>query len=162
MPFSFSARSKKNLAKVHPDLVWVMARAIILTPIDFVVTEGARSIERQRQLVAEKKSKTYNSKHLIQADGYAHACDVAALVPTVVKKGVGGKPDTIKSVVNWETKYYKQIKDAVAQAARELGVKITWGGSWGWDSPHFQIDNASKRPKSLMLNLAQYQTASVA
>lgn len=150
MAFVFSTRSKNNLKGVHPDLVWVISRAIVLSQYDFIVTEGLRTLERQKKLKAEGKSKTLNSKHLKQADGYGHAIDVAALVPT------GGK-----STVSWDTKYYKAIADAVMQAARELGVKITWGGSWGWDSPHFQIDNPVAPPRVTKLT-QKYETASVA
>lgn len=160
MAFVFSTRSKNNLKGVHPDLVWVIARALVLSKYDFIVTEGLRTLERQKKLKAEGKSKTLNSKHLKQADGYGHAIDVAALVPTTVKS-LGNKPATTKSTVSWETKYYKDIADAVDQAAKELGVKITWGGSWGWDCPHFQLDSAASPPKSSKLT-TQYETASVA
>ena len=36
------------------------------------------------------------------------------------------------------------IVPAMQQAAKELGVKLTWGGSWKTfpDGPHFQIDRS--------------------
>ncbi len=71
----FSKRSKKKLEGVHPDLVAVVEEAI--KHVDFTVLEGLRSLERQEDLVAQGKSKTMNSKHLPQDDGYGHALDLA-------------------------------------------------------------------------------------
>lgn len=132
MAFVFSQRSLNNLQGVHPKLVAVMTKVLEYSEYDFVVTEGVRSYERQVQLKNEGKSKTLKSYHLKQDDGYGHAVDVAALVP-----GANGK-----STVSWDLKYYTKINEAVQRAAKELGVKITWGGSWKTfvDSPHFQIE----------------------
>lgn len=125
--FHFSQRSLNSLASVHPKLVAVAHRALELSEVDFVVTEGMRSIEQQRENVAKGASQTMKSYHLAQADGYAHAFDVAAWV--------GG-------TVSWDRPYYVKINEAVQQAAQELGVHITWGGTWRMDdTPHFQIEN---------------------
>lgn len=125
--FRFSQRSLKSLSKVHPKLVEVAKRALELTEVDFVVTEGLRDIETQRQNVAKGASQTMKSYHLRQASGYAHAFDVAAWV---------------NGTVSWDRPYYVKINEAVQQAAKELGVKVTWGGTWRMDdTPHFQIEN---------------------
>ncbi len=57
-------RSEKNLEGVKPQLVAVVRRALELTEVDFGITEGLRTKERQKQLVAEGKSQTMNSRHL--------------------------------------------------------------------------------------------------
>ena len=64
-------RSTKNLLGVHPDLVTLMQTAIISAPFDFTVTEGVRTMERQKELFAArpKVTKTLRSKHLVQDDG---------------------------------------------------------------------------------------------
>lgn len=127
MTYSLSQRSLRNLEGVHPDLVAVVERAIKITPVDFVVTEGRRSRQRQEELVRQGASQTLNSRHLT-----GHAVDVAALAD--------GK-------VSWKWSYYEQIASAVKQAAEELGVPITWGGDWKSlkDGPHFELDR-SKYP----------------
>ena len=61
--FKLSKRSLNNLNGVKPQLVEVAKLAIQLTTIDFGVTEGLRTIERQRQLVARGASQTIKSKH---------------------------------------------------------------------------------------------------
>lgn len=127
MGFVFSERSKKNLHRVHPALVSIATRALELSEVDFVVTEGLRSLEVQKKYLAEGKSRTLRSYHLAQKDGYSHAIDVAAIVD--------GK-------VTWDLPPYRAIADAFKQAAKEQGGRITWGGDWKKfvDSPHFQLE----------------------
>lgn len=119
--FKLGATSLARLKGVHPDLIKVVKRAIELTPIDFTVLEGLRTKERQKQLVAKGASKTMNSYHIT-----GHAVDIAPLVD--------GK-------VTWDWKYYNQLAPIIKQAAKELGVNITWGGDWKTfkDGPHWQI-----------------------
>ena len=126
--FYLGERSIQNLQGVHPDLVKVVFRAIELTPIDFGVTEGLRSVERQRAYVDGGQSTTMNSKHLRQADGYSHAIDLYC------------RDD--KGKVTWEHKWFRLVIQAMFTAAIELGVQIKAGGLWRTfqDSPHFQIE----------------------
>ena len=117
----FSKRSEDNLKGVNPDLVRVVRRALVLSPIDFGIIEGLRTKERQRKLVASGASQTMNSRHI---GGFA--IDFLAY-PTPTG--------------SWDFKYYKQIADAFKQAAAELGVPIEWGGDWRTlrDGPHIQL-----------------------
>ncbi|WP_312781989.1 M15 family metallopeptidase [Brevundimonas sp.] len=121
-PFRFSARSKRNLEGVHPDLVAVVTRALELSPLDFVVTEGLRTVTRQKQLFAAGASRTMNSRHLT-----GHAVDVAALVDGQVR---------------WDWPLYAQVAAAFKQAALEKRVALIWGGDWTSlrDGPHFELD----------------------
>ncbi len=123
--FRLSDRSRRALNGVHPDLVRVVELAIQVTPVDFVVTEGLRSRERQSLLVKQGKSRTMNSRHLT-----GHAVDVAALVD--------GR-------ISWEFEQYRRIADAFKEAAGKLGVGIEWGGDWKRfrDGPHFQLPRSS-------------------
>ena len=75
MSFALGNKSRVNLNGVHPDLVRVVELAIKKTPVDFTVTEGLRTIERQKQLVAAGASKTLSSRHIT-----GHAVDLAALI----------------------------------------------------------------------------------
>lgn len=121
MTFKLGSTSLARLEGVHPDLVKVVKRAIEITPIDFTVLEGLRTKERQRLLVARGASKTMNSYHIT-----GHAVDIAPLV--------NGK-------VTWDWKYYNELAPVIKEAAKELGVNITWGGNWAGfkDGPHWQI-----------------------
>lgn len=110
MAFKLSTRSKERLIGVDPALVKVVRRAIELTNVDFGVTQGLRTEEEQRELVAKGASKTMKSKHLT-----GDAVDLAAY---------------IGSRLSWEITLYDDIADAMKLAAKEYGVKIRWGAAW--------------------------------
>lgn len=116
--YKLSQRSMNNLSGVHPDLVAVVKRAIEITEQDFSVIEGVRGIDRQRQLVAQGKSQTMNSRHLT-----GHAVDLAPYP------------------LSWDWEYFWPIVDAMQQAADELGVDLTSGAYWENfpDGPHHQL-----------------------
>ena len=121
MTFRFSSRSLRNLEGVHPDLVAVAHRALEITEIDFLVTEGLRTREKQIELVRAGASRTTRSRHLT-----GHAIDIAAWV-------AGG--------VRWDWPLYEELSRAFKQAAAELGVAIVWGGDWQTfrDGPHYEL-----------------------
>ena len=116
-----SNKSLEKLKGVNSSLVNVIKRAIEITTIDFVVIEGMRTIERQKELVKTKKSQTMRSKHLL-----GRAIDIGAIV---------------NGIISWDNKYYSEIAKAMKQAAKELGVAIEWGGDWKTlvDAVHFQL-----------------------
>lgn len=126
-----NTRSLTALKGVHPKLVAVVQAAAAKMAgegeLGFIVTEGVRTTERQTQLLAAGASRTMNSKHLKQADGFSHAVDLAATV--------GGK-------VRWDWPLYPKLAQAMKAAAAEQGVKLVWGGDWPRfrDGPHFQIE----------------------
>lgn len=125
--YKLSTKSKQRLVDVHPDMVKVVERALELSPYDFGISEGVRSLEKQKQYVAEGKSKTLNSKHLRQETGYSHAVDIAVYV---------------KGQITWEVEYYRKVAQAFFTAAIELGVQIESGVLWSWvDGPHFNLND---------------------
>lgn len=115
MKYKLGKRSLENLKGVNPRLVNVVKRAIEITTVDFGVTQGLRTIEQQKEYVRTGKSKTMNSLHLPQNDGYSHAVDVVAYI---------GKD------ISWELNLYDNIADAFAKAAKEQNVSIRWGAAW--------------------------------
>jgi len=119
--FTLSEKSKEKLSGVSPELVKVVERAIQISPIDFFVTEGLRTVERQKMLVASGKSQTMKSKHII-----GRAVDLAAMP---------------HGTIDWSWKYYEQLAEVMKKAAKELGIAIEWGGDWVKfrDGVHFQL-----------------------
>lgn len=115
MPYSLGILSRDELQGVHPAIVRVVERAIQLTQQDFSVHDGLRTPAEQRALKAKGATKTMNSKHLSQRDGFGHAVD---LVPYI-----NGK-------LRWEWGPIYLIASAVRQAAIECGVRLRWGGVW--------------------------------
>lgn len=124
--FKLGPSSILRLQQVHPDLCKVVERAIQITKIDFTVLEGARTLERQAQLLKAGATTTMNSRHIPGADGFARAVDLGGLV--------GGR-------VRWDWPLYFRIADAMKAASKELGIPIEWGGDWKKfkDGPHFQL-----------------------
>jgi len=122
MSFVLGSRSRARLKGVHPDLVRVVELALTYSPHDFTITEGLRTVARQRELKAAGASQTMNSRHIT-----GHAIDFAVLV--------GGK-------VRWDWPLYGQVAEAFKRAAKELNVPIIWGGDWKSlrDGPHVELD----------------------
>lgn len=118
---TLAKRSLSKLEGVHPDLVHVVHQAAS-DGCAFHVTEGLRTLERQKGLVAAGKSKTLKSRHLT-----GHAVDVVAVMPD--------------GSVSYDDDDMARVAVAMKAAATACGVKIEWGGDWkgAWDSPHFQL-----------------------
>jgi len=120
MAFKWSKRSLREMEGIHPDLRKVCDRALELTPVDFIITDGKRTLAEQRRYVAQGVSWTMKSRHLT-----GHAVDYVAFT-------------------NGKVKYHypamKEIADAFKRAAKELGIEIEWGGDWKkGDTPHIEL-----------------------
>lgn len=132
--YSFSNTSLKKLSECHKDLQRVAQLAIKISEVDFGISCGYRSPEKQAELYAQGRTKpgkivtyvngtTSKSKHNYKP---ARAFDVYAWV--------NGK-------VTWEVDYYHKIAEAVKLAADTFNIQVQWGGDWGnfKDYPHFQL-----------------------
>ena len=121
--FKFSSRSKERLKGVDEKLVDIIETSLMESPYDFGITEGLRTIEKQKEYVKAGKSQTMKSYHL-----RGKAVDIV-----IYKDGK----------VTWDLKYYKEVADVIKSVAKSKGVRITWGGDWKTlvDGPHFQIED---------------------
>jgi peptidoglycan L-alanyl-D-glutamate endopeptidase CwlK len=121
MTFALGQRSKDRLKGVHPDLVKVIEEAIKESPLDFSISEGLRTKERQKVLFDAGKSQTMNSRHIT-----GNAVDIA-----VIREGE----------VTWDFKYYQLVAEHIKKVAKELKIDIVWGGDWTSlrDGPHFEL-----------------------
>jgi peptidoglycan L-alanyl-D-glutamate endopeptidase CwlK len=144
MGYGLGERSRKNLEGVHPKLIDVVERAIELTEQDFFVNEGVRTMERQKELYAQGRTKpgpkvtwTLNSNHFKNPNtGFGHAVDVYPFP----YKDVNSKAYAAKQMV---------VAKAMLKAAHELNIPIRWGADWDMDgnygergegdSPHFEL-----------------------
>jgi peptidoglycan L-alanyl-D-glutamate endopeptidase CwlK len=130
---TLTARSEKALKGVHPDLVAVVRRAHEIMPGGFIITEGMRTKERQRELVAKGLSKTMNSRHLVGL-----AVDFAPLIDA---DGDG------KMEITWKTQAFIPVIQAFKTASAELKIPIVSGGDWKTfkDYPHIELSRAVYR-----------------
>lgn len=140
MPYSLSPRSYERLQGVHPKLVQTVELAILLTEVDFLVVEGLRTIEKQKEYFDKGASRTMNSKHLFQqSTGFGHAVDLAPLrLGKIDWKWLDG---------------FREIKRSMFSAAGLVGVVLRWGNDWNMngievhqdpdetfaDWPHFEL-----------------------
>lgn len=118
MSYRLGATSEQNLLGVHPLVVAVVRRAILITEVDFSVHDGLRTLDEQKALVASGASTTLESYHLTG--------DAVDLVPYV-----NGR-------LRWEMPLCNQIARAMHRAAGELGVRLVWGRVW--DTELFELD----------------------
>ena len=121
MTIILGQRSLSRLEGVHPDLVRVVKKAALLSDLDFTVLGGLRTVERQKQLVAQGASRTMNSRHIT-----GHAVDLAPMI--------GG-------AVSWDWPLYHRLAKIVKSAAADEKVPLQWGGDWRAfkDGPHWEL-----------------------
>jgi len=133
----WTERSLNNMKGLHPDLIRVLNRALQTSPTMLVVVEGLRSLERQKELLRVKATKTLKSRHLKQADGYGHAFDFFALVDL-------NKDGKVSFEEMTNVRLMLPIAEAIKAAAIEERVSITYGGDWRKfrDYPHVELNRA--------------------
>ena len=126
--YKFSQRSLNNLKGVHPLMVKLMHEAIKTAPIDFVITEGVRTAQRQKELFKQGKSKCdgvkNKSNHQIKSEGFGHAVDLYPL------------PIQYKDI-----KPYIILSKHIKKVANELKISIRYGGDFKSlkDYPHWEL-----------------------
>lgn len=128
--YKFSQRSLNNLKGVHPSMIKLMKAAIVDAPVDFVITEGVRTLQRQKELYKQGKSKCdgviKKSNHQVKPDGYGYAVDLYPLP------------------IDYKNKMpYKILAGHIKKIAKNLGINIVWGGDWKTfiDMPHYELKN---------------------
>lgn len=137
--FHLSEASLAHLDGVSPTLAIVPKRAIEITPYDFGVVDGLRTLEEHEQYLLEGKSTVTKSLHLPQKDGWAHAFDIA-----VYYKGINAY-HLLKTGQISRRKLdgiFRKVIQAHFTAAIELGIQIEAGGLWMsfTDNPHIQLN----------------------
>lgn len=115
----------ERLRGVDPRLITVLVRAARefhkYYPHAWIrITEGQRTLVRQKQLVNDGISPTMDSNHL-----KGRAVDIAVMI--------GNEAD-------WDFHWYTQYNKCVQKEANDLGVSVQWGGDWtSRDGPHFEL-----------------------
>ena len=118
MSNNFSQQSLDRLNGVHPAL---QDLCFAVLPVhDCKVIYGLRTVAEQQKLVEQKLSKTMNSKHLMQPDGFGHAVDLAPYP------------------IDWDNtkRFYYLAGMMMAFAPLHLpkGYTLRWGGDWDMDN----------------------------
>ena len=121
----FSTRSKNALLHCHQDLQTLAEYALQCSEIDFCITEGHRSAQRQALLFKEGKTlidgRNKQSKHNFLP---ARAFDFCAIV---------------KGKATWEENYMCYLAGVFIACAhllkhtKRMQYPIRWGGNWNRD-----------------------------
>jgi len=143
----FGERSQRQLDTMHPDLQLIFTRALLYSRVDFGISEGHRSIDRQYQLYLEDKTTidgiTRMGKHNFLP---SEAGDIYIWHP------VG----SLRKRMAFDHIHLSYVAGVIQAAAEELlreGVithRVRWGGNWDSDGviqfdqkfqdlPHFEI-----------------------
>ena len=122
---SFSSKSLARLNSTDERLVRVFTE--VVKHFDCTILEGKRTVDRQKMLVEQGKSKTMNSKHL-----------------------TGKAVDVAPYPIDWnDRERFTYFAGYVMGIAAKMGIKLRWGGDWDRDTqvkdnnfddlPHFEI-----------------------
>jgi peptidoglycan L-alanyl-D-glutamate endopeptidase CwlK len=120
-----------QLDALHPHLLKVVQRAIKTLPFDVLVIETARSAAQQKKNLANGKSQTAHSRHVVANNKCGKACAID-MAPVIN----GGK------VILWKRlDLFQQINKAMMKAAADLKIPVEWGGNWKTfkDMDHWQL-----------------------
>ena len=114
MSFRFGNRSLQQLDTVDPKLKALAIRALELSPHDFTIIQGKRTVQQSAQNIANGTSflkDPSKSKHIT-----GDAIDFAPYI--------NGKIDWNDLEAFWA------VKKAFEQAGKELGIKLRFGADW--------------------------------
>lgn len=132
--YKLGKHSEKALEGVNAELAMVIRTAIGNSPVDFMVTEGVRTQERQVQLYAQGR-KT-RGKIVTNADGVnirsKHQTGRAVDICPWVEGKLAWEDDTA----------FNEISGHIKRVAKVLNVRIKWGGDFkgSWDKPHYELE----------------------
>ena len=151
MTYHFSKRSLDRLQTCHEDLQKIAKEALSLSDIDFAVTEGHRSVVRQRLLYATGKSKIDGQKKKSKHNHFpAQAFDIVAC---------------IRGKTSYQECYLAYLGGVLMTTAqrllneRQTTHALRWGGNWDQDGeivtdqnfvdmPHFELCSPSSEKKN--------------
>lgn len=141
--FKLSQRSLNSLSGVDPNLVKVVKRAIEITEQDFIVIEGLRTREQMMINYGKGRTAAQLAVHGIPAS-YAKPKESKVTWlnnPFASNHAKGKAVDIVPSPVDWsDISKFKKINEAMQAAAKELGVKLSYGGDWTKkDYPHWEL-----------------------
>jgi len=132
--------SLSNLKGIHPRLVKAITEAIANTPVPFIITEGVRTTERQKELYAQGRimpgpvvtncdGLVDKSNHQLKEDGYGYAIDLYPYICGHIRIHEPYVPEILQI-----------IAIHIKETAQKFGIPISWGGDWEMkDYSHFEL-----------------------
>jgi peptidoglycan L-alanyl-D-glutamate endopeptidase CwlK len=128
--YKFSKSSLENLYNVDGRLQTVAKEVMKVSLVDFAITEGMRTRERQEQLYKDGKTKTMNSKHL-----EGKAIDICPVINGKLDYSMEAVEDLIFILGLF---YFKSVvlSDLYETSGGEKGlnIKLRLGAFWGYET----------------------------
>jgi len=139
--YKFSKRSRDNLSTASTNLQKLFNE--VIKEVDCTVICGHRSPEEQFELFKKgRENKNFKwvvvdkSKVVTNIDGRAKKSNHNYLPSRAV--------DVVPYPLDWnDIAAFKKLGEVVKRKAKELGIKISWGGDWQTlkDYPHYEEAN---------------------
>ena len=136
--YKFSKRSRDNLSTASTNLQKLFNE--VIKEVDCTVICGHRSPEEQFELFKKgRENKNFKwvvvdkSKVVTNIDGRAKKSNHNYLPSRAV--------DVVPYPLDWnDIAAFKKLGEVVKRKAKELGIKISWGGDWQTlkDYPHYE------------------------
>lgn len=131
--YKLSKDSKRKLETCDPRLISIIESAIAISPIDFTVIEGHRSVARQRQLFEIGATKIDGITRLGK---HNHEPSLAV--------------DVAPYPIDWQDlRRFYYLAGCIMSVAASQGIGLRWGGDWNsngsfddqtfHDLPHFEL-----------------------
>ena len=141
--FKFSNSSEQKLKTMRVELQQIFRLALKNSQVDFGISEGRRSIERQKKLFAQ--GRTEPGKIVTYIDGENDLSD-----HNYNPSRAGDIYAFVNGKATWEMNYLLYLGGVITAAAEQLGFKIKWGANWDGDgilltdqsfedAPHFSL-----------------------
>lgn len=130
--YQFSQKSLTKIDQLSPNLALIVRDAMDLQIMDFTVLCGLRSLEEQKKLFKQGRTRTMNSKHLGNKYGLSDAVDLAPFP------------------IDWnDAQRFHRLAGIIQSCAAQRAIPLRWGGNWDGDNdtkdqnfidlPHFEL-----------------------
>lgn len=134
-------KSIKLLNGVHPDLTKVIVKASEIYEGKFVVTEGVRTLEKQKILYSKGASTTLRSRHIPEVN----KCGLGCAVDLGVWLDINLDDSVNIGEIRWDWSLYYKLAEAMQIASIDLSIPIEWGGVWDkemtqYESPELECE----------------------
>ena len=125
------SRSLKNIVGIDTRLSMVLGMVLARGKVDLTITDGFRTVEDQRKLYAQGRSRKGNivtNTDGVKKKSYHQSGKAVDFIPYPFK--------------GWnDLESFKKVGEELKFCADFLGFKCSYGGNWNSfkDYPHFQI-----------------------
>jgi peptidoglycan L-alanyl-D-glutamate endopeptidase CwlK len=143
--YSFGRFSRKKLDTCHPDLILILETAIAISNVDFGVSEGERTQEKQNEYYQQGRTKP--GPIITWIDGYTkkgkHNYDPSMAADYYAF--VNGKISYNLEALSYLAGLFHAVAE-VLYAAGKITHKIRWGGNWDMDGEILTDQTFDDRP----------------